>query len=102
MSNVLLIESDKILAANVTKVLQRSGHNVDWQIDPQVALDKVDANLPQLIILDLVLAGRSGIEFLYEFRSYPDWQTLPVIIFSSYAVEELKETLASFEHLNIS
>lgn len=30
--------------------------------------------------MELQLVGHSGIEFLYEFRSYPDWQNVPLII----------------------
>ncbi|HSX18284.1 MAG TPA: response regulator [Candidatus Saccharimonadales bacterium] len=102
MAQILLIESDKILAANIAKFLKKRGHDVDWQVNPQVALDSADTRLPDIIILDLVLAGRGGVEFLYEFRSYPDWQNVPIILFSSLSPEELKGTLDGFEHLNIT
>jgi CheY-like chemotaxis protein len=49
-----------------------------------------------------LLASRSGIEFLYELRSYPDWQNLPVIIFSNIVAEEMNACLKAFEHLNIA
>jgi CheY-like chemotaxis protein len=56
-----------------------------------------------LLILDLVLANhRSGIEFLYEFRSYPEWQNLPVVIFSHVAAEDLKGCLDSLKQLNVA
>jgi hypothetical protein len=41
------------------------------------------------------------IEFLYEFRSYPEWQDLPVVIFSHVAAEDLKDCLESMQHLNV-
>ncbi len=81
--------------------LQRKKHLIDWQVDPQAALDDADNKLPDIIILDLVLANRGGVEFLYEFRSYPDWQRVPVIVYSSLPAEDLSGILAGLEHLNI-
>ncbi len=101
MARVLLIEPDKILASNVISALQRKKHAIDWQVDPQAALDDADNKLPDVIILDLVLANRGGVEFLYEFRSYPDWQKVPVIVFSSLSAEELRGILTGLEHLSI-
>ena len=102
MSQILLIESDRLIAANVMKVLKKAGYDVNWQVDPQTALDIADNELPSVIIIDLVLAGHGGIEFLYEFRSYPDWQEIPVVVFSSLSAEELKEVLGGFDHLNVT
>ncbi len=102
MLQILLIESDKVLADNAVKVLKKAGHRVVWQVDPQAALEKADSQLPDLIIMDLILAKRGGVEFLYEFRSYPDWQKVPIVLFSSLSAEELCGVGGGFEHLNIA
>src|ERR1041385_8833501 len=102
MAQVLLIESDRIIAENAAKVLRKAGYEVDWQVEPQFALDSADSTVPKVIILDLILANRGGVEFLYEFRSYPDWQSIPIVLFSSLSPEELKGTLDGFDHLNIT
>lgn len=102
MSNILLIESDKLLAANIGSYLKRKGHSVDWQVNPQEALARADSKKPDLVILDLFLAQNSGVEFLYEFRSYPDWFDTPVIILSSLAAEDIKTSVPSLEHLNVA
>jgi DNA-binding response OmpR family regulator len=88
MAHILFIESDHLLGSNAKKILQHSGHSVDWHVDPQAALDSADGAQPDIIVLDLILAARSGVEFLYELRSYPDWANLPVIIYSNVPVEE--------------
>ena len=89
MAQILLIEADGLMAGNIKKYLGRVGHDVRWHVDPQVAMDAIDAKKPDLLILDLMLANRSGVEFLYEFRSYPDWQKLPIIVYSSVPEAEL-------------
>ena len=102
MARILLLESDHMLANNFTAYLKSLGHEVIWELDPQAAIEVADTNQPDAIILDLLLAKRSGIEFLYEFRSYPEWQSLPVIIFSNIVAEEMSGCLKAFEHLNIA
>jgi CheY-like chemotaxis protein len=103
VASVLLLETDHILASNLCKYLAALGHDVAWCVEPQEAIDKADKHQPDAIILDLMLANhRSGIEFLYEFRSYPEWQSLPVVIFSHVAAENLKDCLDSLKQLNVS
>lgn len=101
MSRVLIIESDKILADNLRSALKRAGYKVDWQREPQAAIDSADKNIPDVVVLDLVLAERSGVEFLNEFRSYPEWQHLPVIIYSEVPQGEFSFS-GSFAQLGIN
>ena len=101
MSNILFIESDRLLAKNVEKALRRAGHKVRHVVDPQTAIFAADSKTPDLVILDLMLAGRSGTEFLYEFRSYPDWSQVPIIIFSTLPVGEVTAYQAELSKLNI-
>ena len=102
MAQVLLIETDHLLAKSLSRYLRKAGHKIIWRVDPQSAMDKADIQCPDVIILDLILASRSGVEFLYEFRSYPDWQNLPVIFYSNISADEVQDCLAAFEQLNVS
>ena len=43
---------------------------------------------PDIVIVELQLVDHSGIEFLYEFRSYVDWQQIPVIILTNVPESE--------------
>lgn len=101
MANILLLETDKLLADNICTVLQAQGHSVDWQVEPQAAVTSADVIKPDLVILELLLAQRSGVEFLYEFRSYPDWQDLPAIIFTVIPPDELEACREGFSQLNV-
>jgi DNA-binding response OmpR family regulator len=51
-----------------------------------------DVIQPDLVILELQLVEHSGIEFLYEFRSYTDWQQVPVIIQSQVPPAEFADS----------
>jgi DNA-binding response OmpR family regulator len=80
--NILLVEPDKVLAKTYAALLQGDGHTLIWSPNAQQAIFAADELKPDLVLLELQLVSHSGIEFLYEFRSYQDWQTIPVIILS--------------------
>jgi DNA-binding response OmpR family regulator len=80
MSYVLVIEPDRLLAASYHQALTSAGHTVIVCAGAQAAIMAADHSRPDLVILELQLVEHSGIEFLYEFRSYVDWQTIPVIL----------------------
>ncbi|MDP9129325.1 MAG: response regulator [Candidatus Binatota bacterium] len=83
MARVLLIEPDRVLAETYSKALTAAGHQVVTRAGAQAAITAADQAQPDLVILELQLVGHSGIEFLYEFRSYPEWQAVPVLVHSS-------------------
>jgi len=91
MAEILLVEPDSRLAATYAKTLQAAGHHVTTVPSAQTAIVAADTALPDLVILELQLVEHSGIEFLYEFRSYPDWQAVPVIIQSQVPPAEFSD-----------
>ncbi len=102
MAHILLIETDRILAGNIARIFKKRGHSIDWQVNPQEAIMSADRTQPDLVIMDLLLTVHSGVEFLYEFRSYEDWQDVPVIIFSNVPPDELDTSAAGFEQLDVN
>lgn len=91
MSRILLIEPDYILAKTYYEALTRAGHQVTPAAGAQAALIAADRTRPELVILELQLIEHSGVEFLYEFRSYPDWQHIPVLIHTQVPPAEFND-----------
>jgi DNA-binding response OmpR family regulator len=80
MAQILLVEPDRALARTYFEALTGAGHRVQICATAQAAIFCADDIKPDMVILELQLVAHSGIEFLYEFRSYPDWQEIPVIV----------------------
>jgi DNA-binding response OmpR family regulator len=89
MADVLLIEPDMLLAGSVRDYISSLGHSVQWRSSAQSAINSADKTAPDVVVLELQLADHSGIEFLYEFHSYPEWQNVPIIILSSLQDSEV-------------
>lgn len=79
---ILLLEPNRMLAQQYIRYLEKEGFEVTWCENAQDGIATADELHPDLVIVELLLAGHSGIEFLYEYRSYADWLNIPVIILS--------------------
>lgn len=88
---ILLIEPDVILAETYITALKSSGHAVVWVRTAQQAVAAADEKRPDLVILELQMSRHNGIEFLYEFKSYSEWQRVPVIVLSAIPPVELEQ-----------
>jgi len=82
MAHILLIEPDRPLAGSYCQALETAGHQVVLCAGAQSAIFATDSRIPDVIVLELQLIEHSGIEFLYELRSYPEWQSIPVVVLS--------------------
>jgi len=92
MSKILLVEPDRLLADTYKKALAKDGHTVKTAATAQAAITTADDKQPDLVILEVQLVEHSGIEFLYEFRSYPEWQDIPVLIHSNVPPAEFNDS----------
>lgn len=98
---ILLIEPDKILASIYKNTLEQAGHSVSLSNHAQQAIHLADQQSPDLVVLELQLPGHSGIEFLYELRSYPEWQHIPVLIHSIVAPSSLNLQTTQLSSLGV-
>ena len=49
----------------------------------ELALQYLQSHRPDLIVLDLMMPGMSGLELLAAIRAKPDWKSIPVMIYSA-------------------
>lgn len=87
---ILLVEDDKALNRAVTFKLGQQGHRVistERAEDALVALKESFSEI-DIIWLDLLLPGMSGIEFLSEMRKHDDYKDIKVVICSVSGREE--------------
>jgi DNA-binding response OmpR family regulator len=69
---VLVVEDDRSLGAFLLRGMEMEGHRVTWVADGDAALEHSAANTADLILLDLSLPKRDGMEVLAEMRARHD------------------------------
>lgn len=66
--HLLLVEDDEALGEVVCRGLRAGGFRVDWAQDGEAAFDRACEGVYDVIVLDLMLPGMSGLELLAELR----------------------------------
>lgn len=85
-SNVLVIDDEPIVCQSVRKILTKQKYVVDEVFDVDAAMNKMKINKYDLILLDLKMPKRSGMEVLDSIkRTNPN---LPVIMITGYGTIE--------------
>ena len=77
---ILVVDDDATLAEVVERYLVREGFEVEIVGDGRVALDRALANLPDLVVLDLMLPGIDGLEVCRRLRALAP---VPVIMLTA-------------------
>lgn len=90
--HILLIEPDKLQAETYSSVLRQAGHTVAHATGAQSAVQQADTRMPDVVLLELQLPCHNGVEFLYEFRSYPEWLHVPVVLHTFVPPHELTQS----------
>ena len=88
---ILLVEDDAWLAETEAAVLTQAGYTVTHVPHALAAIDAVDDVSPELIILDVLLAGSTAFSLLNELQSHNDTKQIPVVLCTNLA-EHLSTT----------
>ena len=83
MKKILIIEDDQIVANVYRNKLAVDGYTTEVAPDGETGLKVMRTFQPQLIILDLMLPGISGVDVIKEVRSEQDFSKIPIIVFSN-------------------
>ena len=80
---VLVLEDEPNISEAIRFILRRDGWNVLSRADGHDVLELIEAEMPALVILDVMLPGRSGLDILQAIRAHPGLGALPVIVLTA-------------------
>ena len=89
---VLLIDDEPSLLATIAPLLRGQGYEVATATTGHAALDSVDRQPPQLVILDLGLPDLDGVEVCRRLR---EGRSVPIVVLSARGAE--KEKVAALD-----
>ena len=83
MKKILFIEDESALQRAVTQILKRDGYEVLSALDGEAGLTLALRELPDLILLDLILPKKDGFFVLKELKADPRAKNIPIIILTN-------------------
>ncbi len=90
--HVLLIEDEPNIIEAVRFILTRDGWRVDTHPGGAQAARDVARIAPDLLVLDVMLPGRSGYDILRDLRAAPETAQLPVLMLTARGQAKDRET----------
>ena len=80
---VLVIEDEPNITEAISFILSRDGWTVHTHSDGETANERIKATPPDLIILDVMLPGKSGFDILRDLRAEEGTSELPVLMLTA-------------------
>lgn len=87
-NKIMVIEDDKFLRELLVRRLEEENFEVFSCVDGNEALAGIKKELPDLILLDLILPGIDGFEILKQVKQDNNISSIPVIILSNLGQQE--------------
>jgi two-component system phosphate regulon response regulator PhoB len=83
MAAVLVVEDEPAIAELIAVNLRHNGFRPTWAMDSASAQREIDAAVPDLILLDWMLSGESGLSLAKKWRAEPRTKDVPVIMLTA-------------------
>ena len=80
---ILIADDEPNIVAAIEFLLQQSGYEVHIAHDGKQALEQVEACVPDLVLLDVMMPVRSGYEVCKRIRERADWRHIKIIMLSA-------------------
>jgi len=86
MARLLLVEDHEEIWDFLSRRLRRKGHEVSLAFDGRAGLEKVRAERPELVLMDVNLPVLDGYSAVRELREDPSFASVPVIALTAHAM----------------
>ncbi|MDF2432705.1 MAG: hypothetical protein JWP44_2336 [Mucilaginibacter sp.] len=80
---ILAVDDDKDILEVLQFILEDSGYEVNTLSDGRYLFDEIETNMPDLILLDIMLGNLDGRELCKDVKNKKETQDIPVILISA-------------------
>ncbi len=84
---IILIEDEEDIAALIKLQAEMSGYKLHAEVDGLNGLRAIEREKPDIIILDIMLPGQSGLDVCRKVKNNPELKDIPVIMISAKSEE---------------
>ena len=80
---VLIVDDDQVNRSMTRTILEMEGWKVTEAENGKVALESMETNRPNLILLDLMMPEMDGFEFANQVRKHAEWRLIPIVVLTA-------------------
>lgn len=85
---VLIVEDEKSLLTTIDLTLKDKGYRTLTASDGEQAFNKITDEKPDLVLLDILLPKKTGLEILQDMKKNGEIANIPVLLFTNLSDEE--------------
>jgi CheY-like chemotaxis protein len=93
MKRILVVDDQPDCSEPMARLLKLCGFDVRVAANGRVALAELEQFRPDLVLLDLMMPEMDGMGFLKQARRLVPWSQVPVMVFSAYCDDRMREQL---------
>lgn len=82
-SSILIVDDESSIRDMLRMALESNGFNVDEASNAKLAQEKINQNAPDLLLLDWMMPGTSGVELVRRLRKEDSTRQLPIIMLTA-------------------
>jgi DNA-binding response OmpR family regulator len=82
-TRILVVDDEEKICRNVEKILSNEDYEISYALSADEALEKMAKESYELLISDIIMPGKNGLEFLKMVKN--QWPLTKVIMFTAYA-----------------
>ncbi len=102
MAKILVVDDDPDFVEFTQIVLEREGHTIVSAAGGGEALDKIAADTPDLIILDVIMdTVLDGLSVAQELGDHSEYRDIPIIMITSIANTDYAELFPTDEYVHL-
>jgi DNA-binding response OmpR family regulator len=79
MAKILVMDDEPSILLMIKKMLEKEGHQVDLALNGKQGMDLFEMNRPDLVITDIIMPEKEGLETILELRKkYPELKIIAI------------------------
>ncbi|MBU1076673.1 MAG: response regulator [Spirochaetes bacterium] len=82
MKKIIIVDDDPVITGRVGKMFEREGYKVLTASDGAEGLKLIESEMPDLVIMDLVMPVMNGVNAIKKLKSDKNLRLIPVIVLS--------------------
>lgn len=95
MARILIVDDEQLTLDMLGAFLRLIGHESVGVLNRRQTLDRLAYDVPDAILLDIMLPDGNGIDICRELRERTETATLPIVMISAYSPPLVKEAQAA-------
>ena len=94
--DIVIVDDDQWFAGSLQATLQRHGYATRLAHNALEAMERINEQLPTVIVADFFMPGPNAMVLLHELQSYSDTAEIPVVLCTNSAADITPEAVAPY------